>query len=337
MTPKQSAKFAALSAAVDALGKTISQTSKPVNRTGQCGFALDGTEIYALVTSKDGRNSGYIVISAGGAIDLPFVRSFSGGYFDAATRADELEKGRTPDGFAFGRKGSAKHQESNNDLIAITTDDLVKASAEYEHHIGVIPYQLALGLLRAGHELEACVLFLAVLNFRMFQRARDPDIDSLRKVLHKLQGDFAELAKYSIQTIDLTKHRDRIAGIYEKLKLITGVGDTGAAKLMHLKLPELFVMWDSYIRGEHRREDYDALLCVAARMWSFRKYKKTGSDYVRFLFNVQSCIRDLSYPTAPRTLAKIIDEWHYINITSPISAVEQARKTQRSRNKSVER
>jgi len=86
----------------------------------------------------------------------------------------------------------------------------------------------------------------------------------------------------------------------------------------------VFVMWDGYIRGEKKRAYYEALPCVAAGKWGLSKYDKSGAGYVRFLSEIQNRFRNLSYPPGPRTLAKAIDEWHYVNVTLPIQAMENA-------------
>lgn len=215
-------------------------------------------------------------------------------------------------------------------LVPITTDDLLGASTQFAGMgKGDMFYDMALRLLQAGFEIEACVLFLSTWNPRRFQRAMDSDINRLKEALSELQDDFAELAAYSIQSIDFAKHADRIARMFDTLKLITGVEYTGATKVMHLKLPALFVMWDIPIRGEEDQKYYEHLNCVTSRKWQFRKYETTGKDYVRFLTDVQGRVRDLRYPTRPRTLAKAIDEFHYFHITNPIQSQKAKENAER--------
>jgi hypothetical protein len=222
-------------------------------------------------------------------------------------------------------------------LVPITTDDLLGASTDFARlGKGDMFYDMALRLLQAGFEIEAYVLFLATWNHMRFQRAKDSDVDCLRTTLSKLQHDFVELEPYTIQSIDLTNHRERMAGMFDALKLITGVESTGATKVMHLKLPALFVMWDTPIRGGEDAKYYQDLPCVANRKWRFRKFEPTGECYVKFLADVQGRLRDLRYPTRPRTLAKTIDEFHYLNITDLIQKEKDKEKAGNKAKKKTE-
>jgi len=215
--------------------------------------------------------------------------------------------------------GNEKVDSPDMRLVPITPDDLLGASMDFASlGKGDIFYHMALRLLQAHFEIEACVLFLATWNHMRFQRAKDSDVDHLKTTLSELQRDFVELEPYTIQSIDLTTHGERIAAMFNRLKLITGVESTGATKVMHLKLPALFVMWDGPIRGGEDAKYYQDLPCVANKKWRFRTFEPNGEGYVKFLAEVRDRLRDLRYPTRPRTLAKAIDEFHYLNITDLI-------------------
>jgi len=97
MTNKQEAKLAMLKAAVSARGEgnTVEVISSlPEGRLPKTRFPLDSSVIYALVNGR-----GHVAITANGAVDLPFVRSFSDKYFDAAVIADLLEVQCDTNGF----------------------------------------------------------------------------------------------------------------------------------------------------------------------------------------------------------------------------------------------
>ena len=98
---------------------------------------------------------------------------------------------------------------------------------------------------------------------------------------------------------------NEIKTIFKTLAKIKGIEATGSPKLMHLKLPRVFVMWDSYIRDAYAYENGDA------------------DDYVCFLKEMQKKFSGLKGP-ADRTLAKAIDEHNYKKYTMP--ALEKARK-----------
>jgi len=208
----------------------------------------------------------------------------------------------------------------NADLVPLTVDDLLEVSKKFEEDGGEIFYDMARGLVR-DHEIEACVLLLATWNRMRFGLAGDSDVRKLKDALRELENDFAALAEYTIQTIDLAEHRPRIERMFNKLKPITGVENTGATKVMHLKNPELFVMWDDYIRGGKDEEFYKNLPCVSSRQWSFHPYEKSGNGYVSFLSHIQNRVRGLAWH-GPKTLAKAIDEFNYVKVTVPIRARE---------------
>jgi hypothetical protein len=97
MTTKQQEKLKMLRNSVAARGErnTVEViASLPGDRRSKSKFPLDSSVIYALVNRQ-----GHVAISAGGSIDLPFVRSFRGSYFAGAVQADQLEKQCDPDGF----------------------------------------------------------------------------------------------------------------------------------------------------------------------------------------------------------------------------------------------
>jgi hypothetical protein len=224
-------------------------------------------------------------------------------------------------------------------LEPITLDDLTEAAAEFEK---VEPrggfYDLARGLVEKGFALEGCILILATWNAGRFSKVHFK-IDDLRNALAELRDDFAALAGYTIQTVQLESHRNRIEAMFNRLAKIKGVEYTGAPKVMHLMLPELFVAWDAYIRGRSDKEDrlYAGLPCVDSKKWCLVRYDQNGSGYVDFLLNMQSRVRDLVYSTSGKTLAKILDEWNYVRITIPIQAIEKAEEKRRKEEKRARR
>jgi hypothetical protein len=101
MTSKQESKLAKLQAAVAARGENnrIEVIPElPECRQPKAYFPLDSTALYVLVNGR-----GHVAISTNGAVDLPFVRSFRGSYFDGAVIADQLEAECDPDGFKIRR------------------------------------------------------------------------------------------------------------------------------------------------------------------------------------------------------------------------------------------
>lgn len=231
----------------------------------------------------------------------------------------------------------AEIQKTIAALEPITLEDLSQAGAEFERveaRGGF--YDLARGLVEKGFSLEGCILILATWNAARFSKVHFK-IDDLRNALVALRDDFSALAGYTIQTISLESNRRRIEAMFNRLAKIKGVEYTGAAKLLHLMLPELFVAWDAYIRGRSDKEDrlYVGLPCVTAKKYSLVRYDENGRGYVDFLLDMQSRVRDLVYVTGGKTLSKNLDEWNYVRVTIPIQAIEKAEEERRKKEKKV--
>ena len=72
-------------------------------------------------------------------------------------------------------------------------------------------------------------------------------------------------------SIDLSVYGSHITSIFNALSAIKGVEFTGAPKLMHLKNPGLFVMWDDYIRGAKARRYYGQLEISQNGEWTYKE------------------------------------------------------------------
>jgi hypothetical protein len=257
-------------------------------------------------------------------------------------RAKQLGVPEPPDAEVEARAKAELRAEAEKAIAAlepITIKDLSEASAEFENieRRGGF-YDLARGLVERGHELEGCILLLATWNAARFSKVHF-EIDALRNVLTELGDDFDALAGYNIQTIELEFHRDRIETIFNRLATIKGVDYTGAAKLMHLLLPELFVAWDAYIRGRNDKNErfYSRLPCVFTRKWCLVRYDESGCGYVDFLLDMQRRVRGLAYGKGNKTLPKNLDEWNYVQVTIRIQALEKAEAERREKEKQAKK
>lgn len=213
---------------------------------------------------------------------------------------------------------------SNSEMVDITLDDLDIASKTFHEVEGRSSYyDMALGLVQAGYEIEGCILLLATWNVGRFRFATKFDVDGLKGILcSDLHGDFVALAGHSIQILDLAIEGGRIERMFDRLASIQGVEYTGASKLLSLKNPGLFVMWDDYIRGGKPKKHYKNLPCIVAQKWFLRIYNKNGAGYVTFLRDIQNRFGHLNYAGGPKTLAKAIDEFNYVNVTLPMQKAE---------------
>ena len=76
-------------------------------------------------------------------------------------------------------------------------------------------------------------------------------------------------------------------------------------ELMHLTIPEVFIIWDAHIR----------------KAWGFKK--GDAENYFNFLKKMQQEIKGIKKEKR-ETLAKCIDEYNYVKFTLP--ALEKQRK-----------
>ena len=108
-------------------------------------------------------------------------------------------------------------------------------------------FKIASNLVKNGFEAEGYLLILTTWNFAKFRYVMKTfDVQNFLDVIKKLNVHYNKLADKDLMTIDLDEFRSDIQTIYKILSKVKGVEYTGAPKLMHLKNPELFVMWDAY-------------------------------------------------------------------------------------------
>lgn len=160
-------------------------------------------------------------------------------------------------------------------------------------------YPMFLNLMKKGLETEACLLMLSTWNFACFRYAvRGFNLDGFTLTLKRLESKYKKFEKLDFQTINFNKYGVDIKEIFSALCRIKGIQKTGAPKLMHLKVPQVFVMWDAYIRNFYGFKNGDA------------------EDYLNFLKKMQELFTEVK-ETNGRTIPKLIDEHNYKTITEP--------------------
>jgi hypothetical protein len=167
-------------------------------------------------------------------------------------------------------------------------------------------YPMFRKLMDKGCEIEAYMFILATWNFARFRYAmKEFDLDAFMGKVKRLAPLFEKIQNEDFATMNIDKYVPEIKTIFETFANIGGIEATGAPKLMHLKLPKVFVMWDRYIRNEYGYKKGDA------------------DDYIAFLKHMQKEFANFAAPEG-RTLAKAIDEHNYKKFTMP--ALAKARK-----------
>lgn len=169
-------------------------------------------------------------------------------------------------------------------------------------------YPMFCKLMDKGCEIEAFMFILSTWNFARFRYAmKEFDLDSFEATIKKLGPIFQKMQHEDFAKMDIDKYAGEIKTIYKALSGIKGIETTGAPKLMHLKLPKVFVMWDRYIRNAYGYKNGD------------------GDDYISFLKEMQNKFSDWEVPL-DRTLAKAIDEHNYKTYTMPALRKAKIRK-----------
>ncbi len=168
-------------------------------------------------------------------------------------------------------------------------------------------FTLAKNLIDSGFETEGLLLILTTWNFAIFRYAvKQFDIDNFKKTLETLKKYFDKFSGKNFQTINFNQYKSDIQVIYNSLSKIKGVEFTGAPKLMHLKNPEVFVMWDAYIRGEKPKKYYEQLDVFKNGIYKFKKYSKDFNGYFDFLIDMQDKFKHINL-NGQKSLAKAID------------------------------
>ena len=183
-------------------------------------------------------------------------------------------------------------------------------------------FTLARNLIDKGFEIEGLILILSTWNFATFRYyTKTFDIENFKLTLDAIKPNFEKLKEQTFETINLDKYKKEIETIFNSLSVIDGISYTGSPKLMHLINPNLFVMWDAYIRGEKSKKYYNQIDIYKCKKLVFKKYKKTFDGYFEFLKDMQQY--KYSNLNKNKSLAKAVDECNYVNITLEIQKMEK--------------
>lgn len=180
-------------------------------------------------------------------------------------------------------------------------------------------YPMFLNLMQKGLKTEAFLLMLSIWNFARFRYAvRSFNLDKFENTIRKLNPLFEKFKKLDFKTTNFEKYKRDIKKIFKTLAAIKGVEKTGAPKLMHLVVPKIFVMWDTYIRNHYGFDKGDA------------------GDYFNFLKKMQELFKNTKTPQ-DRTLAKYIDEHNYKTITEPALRKNKKDRLKKKSEKLIEK
>jgi hypothetical protein len=155
-------------------------------------------------------------------------------------------------------------------------------------------YPMALKLRQAAFEVEADLLILATWNFAGFRYVmRTFDLQHFRDAIETTKPHFHRLESHTFQAADFDSIAEDVTVIYDAFKSVAK--QTGASKIIHLRHPKLFVMWDTDIR----------------KNYGFRN-RSSAQDYIDFQKSMQSAFGHLAWSRDDKTLPKAIDEYNYL-------------------------
>jgi hypothetical protein len=186
-------------------------------------------------------------------------------------------------------------------------------------------YYRALNLIAAGFVIDAHILILATWNFARFRYAMTQfDLLAYEQTVESLTHDLVPLRDDDLMSVNLDLSRNLVVGAFDQLARISGIEYTGAAKILHLLLPRVFIMWDRSIMGQSPPyRDYPSLDIVKSGFWQHRKFPQSGVGYHEFLLTCRNRFRGLRSPENRKTLAKCIDEFNFCTITVPLAEMRK--------------
>ncbi|MFB0561318.1 MAG: hypothetical protein ACETWM_08925 [Candidatus Lokiarchaeia archaeon] len=176
-------------------------------------------------------------------------------------------------------------------------------------------------------------LFLQVWNMAMYQRLPKSIKRQMHsQILEAYKNNIEKIQRFpeKIEEINLNKNGDLMIQLFNNFAAYESIKYTGASKLLHLLKPNLFPIWDQYIKNFYHR------------LHSKEEEKKLGGEcYFNFMGQTKEITLSfseeekskLSYMCGKNTIIRIIDEHNYVNITLPIQKEkEQERKLKEQKN-----
>lgn len=211
--------------------------------------------------------------------------------------------------------------------MALTKDMLTKAhNTSFKDESRGPYYNWARKLIAAGYAKEAYILILATWNFAGFRYiVTNFDPNNFQDDLVQIEKNYFEkLEVYNLKRISLDGAN--ITLIKETFIAIANcgkpnrIGPVGASKIIHLRLPDLFVMWDNAIRRGYKKDDYKEEYVrirdkLGPSLHNFKRWEeREAKEYILFLGTMQEASKNIAWNKEQfdnTTLAKAIDEYNY--------------------------
>ena len=173
----------------------------------------------------------------------------------------------------------------------------------------------ALELLKKGYKYQAIILLLSTWNFAYFRYILISfDLDKFKIKLERLEKtDLKFFDGQKFENIDLNneKIRNRIEKIYSIISN-SGIAPVGAAKVMYLLNPNVFVMWDNGIISYYRTKTKKNRRITG-------KIDNSPEGYFNFMRLMQKYWKEDKFPKSKgkETIPRAIDiyNWNHYRTT----------------------
>ncbi len=160
-------------------------------------------------------------------------------------------------------------------------------------------YKMARDLVETGFEIEGYIILSATWNKREFMKASSEfPLNEFREVVKEVcQPLFKKLDGMKFENVNFDDIESEVIRLYNNLSKFKGIKYVGASKIMHLRNPGLFVMWDTKIRQKYK-------------FWS-----TSAKKYFDFNKRMQSISQHIEWKDKNKTLPKAIDEYNFMKFT----------------------
>ncbi|MBA7529710.1 hypothetical protein ES705_21908 [subsurface metagenome] len=132
--------------------------------------------------------------------------------------------------------------------------------------------------------LAGAKLIIITWNAVRYQRLSKIIKNALEKDIidayNKHKNDLLILEKERLVNLDFSKFEGKIRNIFSSFSSKKSIGFTGASKVLHILLPNLFMMWDERIRAVYHRVH-------------LIKRHDTSDCYIEFLKQTQQIVKEI--------------------------------------------
>ena len=144
-------------------------------------------------------------------------------------------------------------------------------------------YTWSLNLIKEEYELEGIFLLIATWNFAYFRyHMKDFPLNEFEKALKECDFDYFKDKSFADENLDYTETKNKIIEIYQKLSNFKGIRWVGATKIMHLKCPNFFIMWDGKIIKHYKSktspEGYFNFMKLVQNLYKNGSFKDLGKN-----------------------------------------------------------